>query len=218
MPYYDLLEELFSGVGASGRFARTGAIESEAERDGVALRDGLELGETAELEQAEETISSQLEQDLVVIGSAMPNNSTLTDADIVDDGTITGSSSQDSNSLVRSRSGLSNEDGGDSGEMSNGGHRHKRVCTNKNSQGALANALLALRDEAVEQRLQSQSTKEEEAINKLLELYADSDEYTEAEITKLVLALQERKNAIGFLAIVKFPGIRTNWIAAQLVS
>jgi len=218
LPYYDLLEELFSGVGASGKFARTGAIESEAERDEAALRAGLEAGETAELEQAGEDFGVQSEQDLAVIGSAMPNNSTLTDVDILNHGMIAGSSSQGSNSLVRSRSGLSDKGGGDSGEMSDRGHRNKRIRTNKNSQGTLANALLALRDEAVEQRLQSQTSKEEEAINKLLELHADSDKYTEAEITKLVLALQERKNAIVFLAIVKFPGIRTNWIAAQLAS
>jgi len=218
LPYYDLLEELFSGVGASGKFARTGAIEYEAERDEAALRAGLEAGETAELEQAGEDFGVQSEQDLAVIGSAMPNNSTLTDVDILNHGMIAGSSSQGSNSVVRSRSGLSDECGGDSGEMSDRGHRTQRICTNKNSQGMLANALLALHDEAVEQRLQSQTSKEEEAINKLLELYADSDEYTESEITKLVLALQERKNAIGVLAIVKFPGIRTNWIAAQLAS
>lgn len=42
--------------------------------------------------------------------------------------------------------------------------------------------------------------------------------HTETDITKLLLALQERTNAIGFLAIVRFPGIRTNWIAAQLAS
>lgn len=218
MPYYDLLEELFSGVGASGRFARTGAIESEVERDEAALREGLEAAEAAELEQAGEEFGGQSEQDLAVIGSERPNNSTFTDVDILNRGMIAGSSSQQSNSLVHSRNGLPEAGGRDSGEMSDGGHCNKRIRTNKNSQGALANALLALCDEAVEQRLQSQTSKEEEAINKLLELYADSDEYTETEITKLVLALQERKNAIGFLAIVKFPGIRTNWIAAQLAS
>jgi len=141
----------FSAVGASGRFVRTGAIESVAERDGIALRERLEVGEAAELEQAEEVFGSQLEQDLVVIRSAMPNNSTLTDTDIVKDGMIAGCSSQGTNSLVRSRSGLSDEGGGDSGEMRDGGYRNKRVRTNKISQGVLANALLALRDEAVEQ-------------------------------------------------------------------
>jgi len=218
LPYYDLLEDLFSVVGASGRFARTGTIESETERDGVALREGLDVGEAAELEQAKEVFGSQLKQDLVVIGCAMPNNSTLTNTDIVNDRMIAGCSSQGSNSLVRSHSGLSDKGAGDLGEMSDRGHRNKHVRTNKISQGVLANALLALCDETVEQRLQSQTSKEEEAINKLLELYADSDEYTEAEITKLVLALRERKNAIGFLAIIKFLGIRTNWIAAQLAS
>jgi len=133
LPYYDLLEELFSGVGTSGKFARTGAIESEAERDEAALRAGLEAGETAELEQAGENFGVQSEQDLAVIGSAMPNNSTLTDVDILNHGMIAGSSSPGSNSLVRSRSGLSDEGGGDSGEMSDGGHRNKRIRTNKNS-------------------------------------------------------------------------------------
>jgi len=47
LPYYDLLQELLSGVGASGKFARTGAIESEAEGDEAALRAGLEAGGTA---------------------------------------------------------------------------------------------------------------------------------------------------------------------------
>jgi len=61
LPYYDLLEELFSGVGASGKVARTGAIESEAERDEAALRGGLEAGETAELEQAGEDFCVQSE-------------------------------------------------------------------------------------------------------------------------------------------------------------
>jgi len=74
LPYYDLLEELFSGVGASGKFARIGAIESKAKRDEAALRAGLEAGETAELEQGGEDFGVQSEQDLAVIGSAMPNN------------------------------------------------------------------------------------------------------------------------------------------------
>lgn len=114
MSYYDLLEELFSGVGASGRFARTGAIESEAERDEAALREGLEAAEAAELEQAGEEFGGQSEQDLAVIGSDMPNNSTLTDIDILIRGMIAGSSSQQSISLVHGHSGLSEEGGEDS--------------------------------------------------------------------------------------------------------
>jgi len=61
LPYNDLLKELVSGVGAYGKFARTGAIESEAERDEAALRAGLEAEETVELEQAGEDFGVQSE-------------------------------------------------------------------------------------------------------------------------------------------------------------
>lgn len=69
----------------------------------------------------------------MVIVCAMPNNSTLTNTDIVDDGTITGSSSQGSNSLVHCRSSLANRSSRDSGEMTNGLYNNKCVRTNINS-------------------------------------------------------------------------------------
>ncbi|CUS10986.1 unnamed protein product, partial [Tuber aestivum] len=69
LPHYELLEELFSGVAASGRFARTGEIESAAERDQVVLEIELGTGELGArgLEQDGEVTGSQPEHELEII-------------------------------------------------------------------------------------------------------------------------------------------------------
>ena len=196
LSYYELLESLFSGVGASGRFARTGEIQSMVERESRVLE--LEGGESVSLEQNVEEVDGQIEQDIEDIGSSVSNNSGPIGVAIQRPGVNAGSQRQSLGSLVRSRSGLSDGGSGETGDIGDGGHHNKCICTSKTLQGALTNALLALRDEVVEQRIQSQIGKEEEVINKLLELYAESDVYTESEIIKLVVALQESKNAFGF--------------------
>ncbi|KAG0126551.1 hypothetical protein HOY82DRAFT_614885 [Tuber indicum] len=180
--YYDLLEELFAGVWASWRFARTGEIESEAEGDQAALGAGLDAEEASGFEHDSEEFSGPSDQDLGVIGSGVPGNSLFARTDQPRDRIGASPSYLGSNLLVQSRSSLSDTNIGELEVASVVSHQNKRT--------------------PVEQRFQSQTSKEEEAINKFLELYAESGEYTESKITKLVLTLHERKNAIEFLAII----------------
>jgi len=68
----------------------------------MGLEVGLEIGEAGQLRQDEEEFRSQSGQDLVVIGSAMPNNSSLSQTNLYNYGIMAGSSSSVTNALVRS--------------------------------------------------------------------------------------------------------------------
>ena len=75
-----------------------------------------------------------------------------------------------------------------------------------------------LYEEAVRQREEkgAEQSVEQEAIGKLLELYADTDKLTDGQVAKLVAVLQKRENAVGFLTIASYTSIRECWIQDRL--
>ena len=88
--------------------------------------------------------------------------------------------------------------------MSDRGHRDKRIRTNKNSQGALANALLALHDEAVEQRLQSQTSKEKRQSTSFLSFMLTLMSILRLKLQSSCLLFRREKMQLGFWRFLNF--------------
>ncbi|RPA90787.1 hypothetical protein L873DRAFT_1820513 [Choiromyces venosus 120613-1] len=130
-----------------------------------------------------------------------------------------GSSSKTQNPLIRTRIAVMYGDEGSDAEGLE--HRRKRVRrdeTQDQAQDTSASPFPELHDQTLPQRIhEPELCKEELAIAKMLALYAGTNnKLTDNQIAKLVLCLQDRKNAIGFLAIVSLEGVRNSWVSLQL--